>query len=177
MTAKLSIHIDRGGMPRNGLLNKPFDLQFDDQKLGALSWGERKSYTIPAGAHRVTLKYRRHPVTYQLDIQAAEGGTVSLDSQMDMHGGGFTLFNPADGTRSGIESQEPKTIEEMMKRQRASSDYLVEGFCGMLGMVTFFILNLVTHGRVPGGFIGGFLGAVIGGLVGLWINKIRKKQG
>jgi hypothetical protein len=177
MTARLSIHIDRGGMPRNGLMNKPFDLELDSQVLGALSWGERKSYIIPAGTHQVTLKYRHHPATYQLDIQVAEGGTVALDSLMDMHGGGFTLFNPADGTRSGIESQESRTIEEMMRHQRGNSDYLVEGFCGMLGMATFLILNLATHGRVPGGFIGGFLGAVIGGLVGLWINKLRKKRG
>jgi hypothetical protein len=176
MTTTLSIHIDRGGMPRSGRFNKAFDLLLDGTRIGALGWGERKTYTIAAGRHTVTLNYKPLPASYQLDIQAGEGGTVALDSRMDMHGGGFTLFNPADGTRAGIENLQPDTIRAIMKRQRLSREVLIDGACSTAGIIVFFILSILTDGRVPGGFVGGFLGAVLGGLVGLGINRSLTKR-
>lgn len=38
----------------------------------------------------------------------------------------------------------------------------IANVCGIIGGAIFFILNLSTKGKVPGGFIGGFVGYLIG---------------
>lgn len=177
MTAKLNIHIDRGGMPRSGILNKKFDLLLDDRVIGALGWGEKRSFTIPAGDHKLQLNYRHYNVYYKLDIHAKEGGTVDIDSVMNPKKGGFKLFNRSDGTTSedryGTGSSQ--TPGELLKSQTIAREELVVGACASAGILLFIVLNILTGGKIPGGFLGGIIGGGLGILVGIGINSLRRK--
>ena len=46
------------------------------------------------------------------------------------------------------------------------------------GAGVFVLLNILTKGAVPGGFIGGFIGALVGGAIGflLLTMKMMKKK-
>ena len=175
MTARLNIRIDRGGMPRSGILNKKFDLLLDEKKIGALGWGEKRSFHIPAGNHKLTLFHRRLKISYCLDINTEEGGTVDIDSFMNMKGGGLTIFNRADGTSSALPGSGSTSSEELVKIRKAASEELILGACASAGAILFVILNFVTGGLIPGGFLGGFLGAALGAALGAGINTLRRK--
>lgn len=176
MTAKLNIRVDRSGMPRSGVLNKPFDLLLDEKPLGALGWGEKQSYSIPAGNHKVALRYKRFDIYYRVDINAKEGETVELDSRMDTRKGGFNLINRMDGKSSDLPGSGSTPFEEQVKIGKAYREKLTIGFCASIGLATFFVLNLMTGGIVPGGFVGGFIGGVLGALAGMGINALRRRS-
>ena len=44
----------------------------------------------------------------------------------------------------------------------------------LVGGGTFFLLNIVTNGAVPGGAVGGAIGGLIGGIIGSVYNSVRK---
>lgn len=176
MTARLNIRIDRGGMPRSGILNKQFDLFLDDTALAYLGWGETRSFNIPAGKHTLTLKYRRFDVYYRLPIMAVEGQTVEIDSIMDTKKGGFTLFNRADGLSSNSPGSGSTPHEELVKKGQAFGDEMTIGVCASACAILFVVLNILTGGQVPGGFLGGAIGGGLGALAGMGINALRKNS-
>jgi hypothetical protein len=177
MTAKLTVRIDRGGMPRSGILNKKFDLFLDDRPLAALGWGEKRSFNIPAGKHILNLKYRHYDVDYTLEINPEEGGVVDIDSFMNMKKGGFTIFNRADGmTSTRNEASFSQTVEVLEKSRTVAKEEWVLGFCATAGAVTFVVLNILFGSAVPGGFLGGVIGGGLGALVGMGINSFRRKK-
>ncbi len=58
-----------------------------------------------------------------------------------------------------------------MDAKKKQQIILIAGFCG--GGV-FFVLNILTEGAVPGGYIGGILGALIfGGLAALILKLME----
>ncbi len=176
MTAKLNIHIDRGGMPRSGILNKKFDLMLDDQVIGVLGWGQKRSYTIPDGKHILTLKYRKYDVTYKLDIQAEEGGTVNIDSVMNMKKGGFTIFNKADGTTSARnETGSSQTVEELLKSQKIAGEERVQMICSLAGLFISLAFNVIFGFTLMGALIAALIGLIVGSLLGVLINALRRK--
>ena len=176
MTAKLNVHIDRGGMPRSGVLNKKFDLLLDDQMIGALGWGEKRSFTIPAGRHILTLNYRHYNVYYKLEFQADEGGTADIDSVMNMKKGGFTIFNKADGRTSAFnETGSSQTPEELMKSQKIARDEQVQMVCSLAGLFISLAINVILGFTIMGALIAALIGVVVGSLLGVLINALRRK--
>jgi hypothetical protein len=177
MTAILNIQIDRGGMPRSGIMNKQFDLLIDDQPIAALGWGEIRSFNIPVGKHELVLKYRKYDVYYKLDIQAEEGGRVDIDSILDTKKGGFTIFNKADGTTSAHnETGSSQTVEELMKSQRRAREERVLAVCAIIGLFISMVVMLLFWFSVSGAIISALIGTLAGGLLGAGINALRRKK-
>jgi hypothetical protein len=178
MSTKLNVKIDKGIMVKGPKYRKPFIILLDNNALGDINWGEQRSFMIPAGTHTLTLKYRPVEMWYTLDFQASEAGTVFIESYMDREKGKFILLNRTDGTTSDNQTGGPNTkyIQEITKKQQAAMDQRILGGCATAGAFTFVLLNFITQGFVPGGFIGGFIGAVVGGLIGSGINALRRKD-
>jgi hypothetical protein len=177
MTAILNIQIDRGGMPRSGIMNKQFDLFIDDQPIAALGWGEIRSFNIPVGKHGLTLKYRKFDICYKLDIQAEEGGRVDIDSFMDTKKGGFTIFNKANGTTSARdEAGSSQTVEKLEKSRRAAREEKVLAVCAIVGLFISMALMLFFWFSISGAIISALIGTLAGGLLGAGINALRRKK-
>jgi hypothetical protein len=177
MTAKIHIHIDRGGMPRSGVLNKKFDLFLDKNQIGSLGWGEKHTYSIPTGNHNLSLKYRHYDVYYNLDILAEEGKTVEIDSVMNMKKGGFIIFNKADGVTSARNyAGSSQTIEELMKSQKAAREEQVMAGCMIVGLFLSLAYNELSGFTLMGAIIGALIGTVAGNLLGMLINALRRKK-
>lgn len=52
----------------------------------------------------------------------------------------------------------------------------VTGVAGFCGGGVFFVLNILTDGAVPGGFVGGILGFLLfGGLTALVLHFLRSE--
>jgi hypothetical protein len=47
----------------------------------------------------------------------------------------------------------------------------VQGICAIIGAVICVVLNVVTDGKVPGGYTAGVVGGGIGWVVGIGIEK------
>jgi hypothetical protein len=178
MSTKLNVKIDKGIMVKGPKYRKPFTVLLDNDALGDINWGEQRSFMIPAGTHNLTLKYRPIEMWYTMDFQANGGGTVFIEGYMDREKGKFILLNKTDGTTSDNQTGGPSTeyIQEITKKQQDAMDQRILGGCATAGAFMFVLLNFITRGLVPGGFIGGFIGAVVGGVIGAGINALRRRN-
>jgi hypothetical protein len=52
----------------------------------------------------------------------------------------------------------------------------VQGICAIAGAVICVVLNVVTDGKVPGGYAAGVIGGSIGWVVGIGIEKFILKK-
>lgn len=183
MTATLNIRIDRGGMIRGAKLNKPFFLLMDGNNLGEINWGDHRSFRIPAGKHILTLKYRPFEMWWALDILAAEGETVDVDSLMDMKKGKFTLYNRSNGMTSDDCPASPNPEQMQLITKKTKSTLIRRFVVGIVGSICAglggFLAYLLYLGSGFGDrlvlFIMVFIGTFLGGLVGLGIAAIFKK--
>jgi hypothetical protein len=178
MSTKLNVKINKGIMVKGPKYRKPFIVLLDNNALGDINWGEQRSYTIPTGTHNLTLKYRPVEMSHTMDFQASEGGTVFIESYMDREKGKFILINKSDGTTSDNQTDEPSAeyIQAITKKQQDAMDQKILGGCATAGAIMFVLLNFITRGVVPGGFIGGFIGAAVGGVIGAGINGLRRRN-
>ena len=177
MPITLNIIIDKGMMPRSGLLNKQFRILVDNEKIGETSWGEKRRFALPAGKHTLTLQYKRADFAYHLDFEAGEAETVTIRGTLDPKQGGFFLYNLADGTMAANTSADgsPVDLPTRLHKVRAANEEMLTGVCASVGAVVFVVLNFATHGVVPGGFLGGCIGGGLGAVVGMGINALRRK--
>lgn len=175
MTATLNIRIDRGGMIRKGKLNKPFFLLMDRANLGEINWGDQRSYPIPAGKHTLTLKYKPFEMWWVLDIEAVEGGSVEVDSFMDMKKGKFTLINKSNGMTSDDHPASPNPEQLRLIATKTKHSLLQRFLVGILGGIFAglggFLVFLWSNfnggfGSTAVAFMMYFMGSVLGGALG-----------
>jgi hypothetical protein len=77
-----------------------------------------------------------------------------------------------ENVNQNIHKTEPKVPGESVGIDKNK----IANVCGIIGGAIFFILNLSTKGKVPGGFIGGIVGYLIGyGIAWIVLSLVSRK--
>jgi hypothetical protein len=102
----------------------------------------------------------------------------------DVHNGDVLLGSEPKATEpnhSGLDEPfQPQKIlpEDNPKAPPCIPDQQIISLCGILGVVTVFMLNQMTGilpGGITGNWISGAIGGALGAIVGIIINSLRKK--
>jgi len=167
MSTTVEIKIEKGMMPRHGLLNKPLQIKLDDQIIEAADWGDLRTYTITPGVHTLTVIMKNKNISMPKQFSASDGDSVKLFCFIDRTQGVLSVIDLAEADAVEIAAKLGKTASHDKER--------IISVCAFLGAMTFVILNILTNGAVPGGFIGGAIGALVGTLFGWVITSIVRK--
>jgi hypothetical protein len=182
MSIRLDVIIDKGLMPRHGVLNKPLNLLLDNRIIADIDWGDKRSFEISAGKHTLTLKPKTGGTSNTLDFEASDGETITINSFLDMENGKLSLINMA-------EISPADSLLKRRKKQVVTGKKIISvsaGVCAGLGLcvgiIAPFIPN-ITRGifqfdyivGCSGGFIGFIIGGALGAAIGIVINALRRK--
>lgn len=168
MSTTVEIKIEKGVMPRHGLLNQPLQINLDDQIIKDADWGDRRSYGITPGKHVLTVILKNKGITAPMAFSASKGDSVKLFCYIDRTKGELTVIDLADPNSAEITANLGKKASHDNER--------IISVCAFVGALAFIVLNILTNGAVPGGLIGGAIGGGIGALIGILITSIRQKQ-
>jgi hypothetical protein len=168
MSTTVEIKIEKGSMPRHGLLNQPLQINLDDQIIKDADWGDHRTYGITPGKHVLTVILKNKGISAPMAFSASEGDSVKLFCYIDRTKGGLTVIDLADSNSAEI-------IADLGKKASHDNERIIS-VCAFVGALAFVVLNILTNGAVPGGFIGGAIGGGVGALVGWVITALIRKK-
>jgi hypothetical protein len=172
MPGQISIHIDKGMMPRSGVLHRPLWILFDNAVLGDIGWGHTKTFEIPPGKHSIALQNKRSKTAFTaLEFEAINGESTNINCLMDT-AGRLHIVNSKDKGPIKIEpiQYDERAQADVMQNKKHHAAVGVLYFIGCItllaGLITQFTsLNLYDKSAVPYLLISGLVFFVLGFLV------------
>ena len=169
MPGKISIHVDKGMMPRSGILHKPLWVLLDSAVLGDIGWGHTKAYEIPAGKHSIAIQNKRSKTTFTpLEFEATDGETMDFNCLMDT-AGRLHIVDKKDKKPIKIEpiqySKSARTQVQQNKNHQAAVGVIFFIGCITLiaGLITQFTsFDLYDKSAVPYLLISGLVFFLLG---------------
>jgi hypothetical protein len=181
MTFQLNLKIEKGVMPRYGIMYKPLTIVLDNTNLRDIGWGEKASFLVPPGTHELILAAKAGGQSNTLTVAANEGEMVSVIGFLDTNKGGLYLYNEGDKNTLEIVRQDafakaniPEHVKEVNEKNRAANEWTIS-VCAAVGAGIVYFLH-GTIGILPGGFAGAAIGAGAGVVVGVLINALIRPK-
>jgi hypothetical protein len=181
MTFQLNLKIEKGVMPRYGIMYKPLTIVLDNVNLRDIGWGEKASFVVPPGTHTLVLVAKAGGQSNPLMVAANDGDLINVIGFLDTKKGGLYLYNEGDKNTLEILRQDalakvniPEHVKEVNEKNKAANEWTIS-VCAAVGAgIVYFIHG--TIGILPGGFAGAAIGAGVGVAVGLLINALFRPR-
>jgi hypothetical protein len=169
MAGKIHIHVDKGMMPRSGILHKPLWVLLDNAVIGDIGWGHTKDYEVPAGAHSIAVQNKRSDTSCPaIGIVVPDGETADIDCLMDT-AGRLHIVDKKGKTPVNIDAIPYNGSAKEQAKQKTGHQAAFNAIC-FIGCITllaglltrFTSLNLYDKSAVPFLLAGGLVFFALG---------------